>query len=467
VMARSDESWNELIAALRAAAPPGLSSLDPAMLARLERITSMLLSTAPEAVRSAEDFELRRERRLGTDQSRWSAGIEGCVVLVTGGTGCIGSVLLDELRRLAPKRLYSLSRRAPAREKRIEAVDYLTCDIADEAGVQAVLERTRPDVVFHLAAQRDPGLAERTVRESLDTNIFGTRNVLSASAAAGVRRLVYASTGKALRPFTPHIYAASKKIGELLCLAADREHDMRVSAARFTHVVDNSLVLRRFRAVRPGAALRLHDPHIYFYTQSAREAAQLLLLANVMTHELRDMDVIAIQDLGMPTGLMDLALAVVSESPVPLPIYIAGYEAGYEDSIYPGLYDPDTAADVSPLFNAFEAAHARHASGAGVDASPLRIRDPERIVAMLATLAQSIHRDDAASLRAVLNAISLDLLNGMLEQVEPSLIRRLLRLTAPRRDEMGGVDGIIDDCLRKRILPAAGYPQSAERMLDR
>jgi hypothetical protein len=55
-----------------------------------------------------------------------------------------------------------------------------------------------------------------------------------------------------------------------------------------------------------------------------------------------------------------------------------------------------------------------------------------------------------------LDAISLDLLNGMLEQVEPSLIRRLPRLTAPRRDEMGGVDGIIDDGLRKRILPAAG-----------
>ena len=70
----------------------------------------------------------------------------------------------------------------------------------------------------------------------------------------------------------------------------------------------------------------------------------------------------AIRDLGMPTNLLDLALAVASESTELRPIYVAGYEPGYQDSFYPGLYDPETAADVTPLLNAFEAG-ARAMSG--------------------------------------------------------------------------------------------------------
>src|SRR4029079_15833578 len=118
-------------------------------------------------------------------------------------------------------------------------------DIRDGSALHRVFEDVRPDVVFHLAAQRDPGLAERTVRESLETNIAGTANVLAAAVAVGVDSIVYASTGKALRPFSPHIYAASKKVREFLAYATAHGRNTRTSVVRFTHVVDNSLVLKR------------------------------------------------------------------------------------------------------------------------------------------------------------------------------------------------------------------------------
>jgi nucleoside-diphosphate-sugar epimerase len=399
---------------------------------------------------SADRFERQVDRRLAPDLGALR-GIEGNVVLVTGGTGCIGSVLLEELQSLGARRVVSLSRGARAAETHVGSVEYQDCDIRDNAMLHQAFARVRPDVVFHLAAQRDPGLAERTVPETLDTNINGVRNVISASLHAGVQVLVYASTGKALRPFTPHVYAASKKIGELLAFVSAQESEMRVGIARFTHVVNNSLVLRRFRSVPDGDVLRVHDPYTQFYSQSAREAAQLLLWANTNAFANGDVDVVAIRDLGMPTDLLDLALAVASESRVLRPIYIAGNEAGYEDSYYPGLYDPETATDVTPLLNSFEAAHVRDLGDAEIDASPISIlnHDETRDRLALLDIALREHADEAR-LREALDAVSMSLLEATVESVAPALLERLLRLTTPWRGEMSGTDLAIDDCLRRK-----------------
>ena len=51
-------------------------------------------------------------------------------------------------------------------------------------------------------------------------------------------------------------------------------------------------------------------------------------------------------------------------------IYFSGYEPGYENSFFPGLYDLSTAGNVSPLINALEADLACKAFCAQVDAFP-------------------------------------------------------------------------------------------------
>jgi hypothetical protein len=118
---------------------------------------------------------------------------------------------------------------------------------------------------------------------------------------------------------------------------------------------------------------------------------------------------------------------------------------------YPGLYDPETAADVSPLLNAFEAARARDVGNVGIDASPMQIPDHARIVDMLSPLDRAIRRHAPASyLRATLNAVSLALFETTLESAAPDLIQRLVRLTAPYRGELSETDLVIDDCLRRR-----------------
>jgi hypothetical protein len=136
----------------------------------------------------------------------------------------------------------------------VAATEYRAADIRDAATLGAIVAEVRPDVIFHVAAQRDPGLAEAEVHRTITTNVFGTRNVLAAARAAGTPQVVYASTGKALRPYSPETYTASKRAAEWLVASGG---GLLTSASRFTHVVDNSIVYQRLLAwAAPGCTTR-------------------------------------------------------------------------------------------------------------------------------------------------------------------------------------------------------------------
>ena len=83
------------------------------------------------------------------------------------------------------------------------------------------------------------------MHRTVSTNVLGTRNVLEAAGAAGVPQVVCASTGKALRPYSPDVYTASKRAAEWVASNVAGRGELLCSAARFTHVLDNSVIYRR------------------------------------------------------------------------------------------------------------------------------------------------------------------------------------------------------------------------------
>jgi FlaA1/EpsC-like NDP-sugar epimerase len=293
-------------------------------------------------------------------------------VLVTGGTGCIGSTLMAQIAAAKPRRLVSLSRGQLSDWPRLANADYVRADIRDRHSVAALFDEMRPDVVFHIAAERDNALAEREVHHTVTTNVFGTRNVIAASEQFGVGQVILASTGKALRPYTPDIYCASKRVAEWLAASAAARAQTCFSAARFTHVVNNSKLHARLCAWSRDGVIRLHDPDIMFYAQSAVESTQLLLAAGLGTRA-GSLRVHALTDLGWPISLLDLALGVLTNTGSTAPIYFSGYDPGYEITPFPGLYDPATAGNVSPLLSAFEAPLAERVFGDAIDVFPWQI----------------------------------------------------------------------------------------------
>ena len=357
---------------MRAAAPPGQARLDEAALVALRAATRSLHAARPAAARELARFLAIADRNLCLPTDPLARWLDGAHLLVTGGSGCIGAALLDELAKYRPARVVSVSRGVTPVRPRPGGTEYLHADIRDRKALERLVARVRPDVIFHLAAQRDPSLAEVDVHRTVTTNILGTRNVLAAAAAAEVKQVVCASTGKALRPYSPDVYAACKRAAEWVASQASAERDLVVTAARFTHVVDNSLIHRRLeRWAADGAVVRLHGPDAAFYAESAAESAQLLLLAGLGGWRGQYL-VHAITDLGWPVSLLDLALGVLARAGSGAPIYFTGYERGYEEVPFPGLYDPATAGDVSPLLNALEAARASMA-GLPIDAVPLQV----------------------------------------------------------------------------------------------
>ena len=121
-------------------------------------------------------------------------------VLVTGGAGFIGSHLADRLlaegMRVISVDDLTTGRIANLSEARGYGKEFTFFNMDVRAdGLNALFERHRPEVVFHLAAQSG-------VRPSLDDpakdasiNVMGTLNVLDCAVRTGVKKVVYAASG--------------------------------------------------------------------------------------------------------------------------------------------------------------------------------------------------------------------------------------------------------------------------------
>jgi nucleoside-diphosphate-sugar epimerase len=416
-------SASVVIEAIRAAAPPSGALPCEATKGRLRDLTADLLRLrAAEAIQEEERFLSIAGRNLPLPEDRVGESLGGTTVLVTGGTGCIGTKLIGQLTRYAD-RVVSVSRGSTSCWPRDPRAEYLHADITNREATDTVVAMVAPDIVFHVAGQRDPGRAETDICGTITTNILGTRNVLESAAAAGVPRAVCASTGKAMRLYSPDVYAASKRAAEWVAADIASSSATRCSAVRFTHVVDNSIVYGKLKSwmADPGAVLRLHAPDTAFYAQSALESAELLILAAI-DPEPGLLRIHAITDLGWPVALLDLALGVLSRTGSSTPVYFSGYDPGYEAVSFPGLYDPMTAGDVSPLINALEAAAIVPAhSYADTFAMPTA-----------PGVAKLVDECLAVRTRAALSDLSWALLDLAIQNADPRSLAKMATLAARR-----------------------------------
>jgi nucleoside-diphosphate-sugar epimerase len=440
----------EIIAAMGEFVPPGRIQLDPSQQAGLLAYTADLCDASPNAESERQRYRSVISRQIPMDEVMLRHWLAGKTILVTGGTGCIGSALVGQLTRYGAARIVSVSRGLTSCWTRYSSVDYLNADVRDSSGLLQVFRKVQPDIVFHLAAQREPGLAEREVHRTVSTNVLGTANVADLADYFGVAELIHASTGKAVRPYSREVYTASKRVAEWVLAQTAARSEVAIAAARFTHVVDNAVVYRNIqRAAADNTTLRIHDPGIAFYVQSALESAQLLLRAGLGAMS-GALSILAITDLGWPVSLLDLTLGTLTHMGTAAPVYFSGYDAGYEAVPFPGLYDPRTAGDVSPLLNCFEALTV--AEYAGVDTALARYAasSTEAGEAALQELRElCADTEDGHDLRVGLDMLLWITLGATLRAAPERALRRVEAIAAPFKQTMSR------DC--RRILSAVEY----------
>ena len=160
-------------------------------------------------------------------------------ILVTGGSGFIGSNVIEELSKS-----YKVTNFDLKTSKNTE-VEQIIGDIRDKELVQKAVEKC--DAIIHLAAQVSVPLSIDYPQKTLEINVQGTQNIIDAAHKFGIKRLIIASSaavygeasdlplkeesaGQCLSP-----YAQSKWENESQILLA-RDNGLEAVALRFFNV---------------------------------------------------------------------------------------------------------------------------------------------------------------------------------------------------------------------------------------
>ncbi|MDB6076942.1 MAG: NAD-dependent epimerase/dehydratase [Akkermansiaceae bacterium] len=168
-------------------------------------------------------------------------------ILNTGGSGFIGSHIVEHYQDHATEiRVLDNLRTGHRRNLAGLKHTFIEASITDPAAVREALEGV--DLVFHLAAIVSVPESMARPAECVDINVQGLLNVLEASAAAGVKKLVFASSAAVYgnNPSVPKTedmlpepqspYAITKLDGEYYLDLYRRERGLETAAIRFFNV---------------------------------------------------------------------------------------------------------------------------------------------------------------------------------------------------------------------------------------
>tara|TARA_B100000131_G_scaffold323239_1_gene380804 strand:+ start:3074 stop:4081 length:1008 start_codon:yes stop_codon:yes gene_type:complete len=182
-------------------------------------------------------------------------------VLITGVTGFVGSHMVDYLLENIPDIQIFATRRWRSKEDNIihlfgdDRVKFLEADLTDRGSLSRIIEISKPDVVYHFAAQSFPESSFLTPVSTLTTNVIGTTNLLEELKSAKDRNhcnptIISVSSsevyGNALEEETPitennpiraaNPYSISKVGHDLMSQYYHKAYDMKVIVTRmFSH----------------------------------------------------------------------------------------------------------------------------------------------------------------------------------------------------------------------------------------
>lgn len=205
-------------------------------------------------------------------------------ILITGGTGSWGNQLTTALLAYEPREIRILSRNEFAQvqmQRRFQGNKSLKFIIGDVRDFDAINDACRNvDYVFHLAALKHVPICEDQPLETLKTNVVGTQNIIRASIANRVKKVIDVSTDKAVEPV--NFYGMSKALGEKLILQANQlSRDTRFACVRGGNVLgsNGSVVPLFISQLKSGPRISITSFQMTRFFLTLQNAINLLLQA--------------------------------------------------------------------------------------------------------------------------------------------------------------------------------------------
>lgn len=286
------------------------------------------------------------------DEERISQSIEERVVMVTGAGGSIGSELCRQILRHRPRKLvmfenseYALYRIDQELRRSYPSAEIVSIvgDVRDPDRITEVLRRERVTSIFHAAAYKHVPIMEAHVLEAIQTNVFGTANIMAAARRQNVDRVLMISSDKAVRPTS--VMGLTKRIAELVVAAYQAEQrpaarETTAVSVRFGNVLDSSgSVVPLFRAqIASGGPVTVTHPEMKRYFMTIPEAVQLVMQAGTMGSGLE----VFVLDMGEPVKIVTLAENMIRLSgcdPNKIDIEFVGLRPG--EKLFEELYLDD------------------------------------------------------------------------------------------------------------------------------
>ena len=206
-------------------------------------------------------------------------------ILITGGTGSLGTALTKRLLNLNVDTVRIYSRNESKQilmESEIldDRIRYLIGDVRDLPRLEKALEGI--DIVFHTAALKHVPVIEYNPFEAIKTNVLGTQNLIDACLKENIETVVGIGTDKAVSPL--NTYGATKLLMEKLLTTAQNYLDIdkyrtKFLAVRYGNVLGSSgSVLPKFVSqIKKKQKITITDPNMTRFSLTMDEALDFIL----------------------------------------------------------------------------------------------------------------------------------------------------------------------------------------------
>jgi len=213
---------------------------------------------------------------------------QGKKILITGGTGTVGREITHRLLSFNPSviRIYSRdeSKQFNMQEEfRSKSIRYFVGDVRDAKRLEMAMEEV--DIVFHLAALKHVMACEYNPFEAVNTNVYGSQNIINVARSLDIEKVIFTSTDKVVNPSST--MGATKLMAEKLFTSANYYKGKRrviFASVRFGNILGSrgSVVPLFKKQMLNGGPVTITDRRMSRFVMSLSEAVEFIFKATLL-----------------------------------------------------------------------------------------------------------------------------------------------------------------------------------------